>query len=123
MTNWRAVIIGFVLILGLGTVGLVLPGLGQFFAALIGGFVAGYLGGNDLLSGFWHGILAGALGSLLLAAVLWIAVSIVGFTLGPVAGTVSSLIGLGAVIIVAIVAFITAIESGVAGAVGAVVRG
>lgn len=123
MTDWRAVLIGFVLIVALGTLGLVIPGMGQFFAALVGGFVAGYLGGNDPISGFWHGLLAGSLGSLILGLILWAAVTLLSFSFGPVAGAIAGVIGIGAVIIVVVIAMITAVESGVAGAVGGVLTG
>jgi hypothetical protein len=123
MTDWSAVLIGFLSLVVLGVLGLVVPGLGQFFAALVGGFTAGYLAGGDALSGFWHGLLAGSLGSIIVGVIIWVAISFLSFSFGPVAGAISSVIGLGAVIIVFVVALITAVESGVAGAVGATLSG
>ncbi|MFC6729388.1 DUF5518 domain-containing protein, partial [Natronoarchaeum mannanilyticum] len=48
MTNWRAAVVGFLVITVLGAVGVVVPGLGQLAAGLIGGFVAGYMAGGSL---------------------------------------------------------------------------
>jgi hypothetical protein len=42
MTDWRAVLVGFAVIVGVGIVGLVVPGIGQLIAGLAGGFFAGY---------------------------------------------------------------------------------
>jgi len=123
MTNWRAAVVGFVVITVLGAVGVVVPGLGQLAAGLIGGFVAGYMAGGSLGSGAWHGLLAGSLGGIAAAAILWIGLTVIGFVGGPVGAAIGSLGGL--VLAVSIVAFsmIVALESAVAGAIGAAVAG
>lgn len=51
MTNWRAVGIGLAVEFVLGIVGLIVPGVGQFVAGLVGGFVAVILGANSAFGG------------------------------------------------------------------------
>ncbi|WIV68225.1 DUF5518 domain-containing protein [Natrialbaceae archaeon AArc-T1-2] len=118
MTNWRAVMIGFVVAVVIGIVGIALPGLGQLTAGLLGGFVAGYLAGGGLLSGFWHGLLAGALGGIVGGLIIAVAVGVAGLALGPVGGLLSGLAGVGIFGFAVLVAFIMALESGLAGAIG-----
>ncbi len=123
MTNWRAAVVGFLVITVLGAVGVVVPGLGQLAAGLLGGFVAGYMAGGSLASGAWHGLLAGSLGGIAAAAILWVGLTVIGFVGGPIGAALGSLGGL--VLAVAIVGFsmIVALESAVAGAIGAAVAG
>ncbi len=110
MTNWRAVGIGFLVMVVVGLVGLAVPGIGQLFAGLVGGFVAGYIAGGGLLSGAWHGLLAGGFAGFLLALVVGLA----GLALGPVGAVVGG--GLAVVILVGSV--FLALDSAVAGLVG-----
>lgn len=118
MTNWRAVLIGFLLAFAISVVGIALPGLGQLTAGLVGGFVAGYLAGGGLLRGFWHGLLAGALGGILLGLFVAVAVGLAGWAGGPFGGLLSGIAGLGIFGVVVIVSFVLALESAIAGAVG-----
>ncbi|WP_050047659.1 DUF5518 domain-containing protein [Halanaeroarchaeum sulfurireducens] len=116
MTNWRAVLIGFGVEVGLGLVAILLPGIGHAAAGLIGGFVAGYIAGGSLGSGAWHGLLAGALGGIVIAVFLAATVTLVGSIgagpLGPVLGGATLLIALG-------VALLLALDSALGGLVGA----
>ncbi|WP_256393576.1 DUF5518 domain-containing protein [Natronoarchaeum rubrum] len=123
MTNWRAAVVGFLVITVLGAVGIVVPGLGQLTAGLVGGFVAGYMAGGSLSSGAWHGLVAGSLGGIVAAVVLWFGLTVLGFVGGPVGAAIGSLGGL--VLALAVIAFsmIVALESAVAGAIGAAVAG
>ncbi|USZ69305.1 DUF5518 domain-containing protein [Halorussus salilacus] len=115
MTNWYAVGVGFVVELLVGAIGVVLPGLGQLTAGLLGGFVAGYLAGGGFGRGAWHGLLAGALGGIVLAVVFGLAVGALGTVglgpLGPLLGGSVFLVG-------AVLALAMGLESALAGAVG-----
>lgn len=117
MTNWRAVGIGFLIELVLSIVLVVVPGLGQLAAALIGGFAAGYVAGGGLTSGFWHGLLAGSLGGILVAVIIGLFGSAV-LGLGGGAGVA---FGLGVALFAIAVFFIISIPSAVAGVVGSAV--
>jgi hypothetical protein len=59
MTNWRAVFAGFLAELVFNLLGIF---VGIISPGIVEGLVAGYLSGTRLLSGAWHGLLAGALG-------------------------------------------------------------
>ena len=118
MTNWRAVIVGFLVATVLGLFGLALPGLGQLAAGLIGGFVAGYMAGGGLGSGFWHGLLAGALGGIVGGLLIALAVGVAGWAGGPIGGAITGVAGLGIFAIAVLVSFIMALESAIAGALG-----
>ena len=67
MTNWRAVGVGFVLLVVIGTAGVSVPAVGQLGAGLVGGFTAGYLAGGGPGRGAWHGLVAGSLAGLVVA--------------------------------------------------------
>lgn len=120
MTNWRAVLIGFVVEIVLGVVGLLLPGIGQLAAGLIGGFVAGYIAKAGLGGGAWHGLLAGSIGGIILAIFLTIAVTIIGtIGLGPFGPLLGSFTFLAAIM----VAILFAIDSAIGGAIGGLLAG
>ncbi|SEH16873.1 hypothetical protein SAMN04487967_2827 [Natronorubrum sediminis] len=118
MTNWRAVIIGFLVATVLGILGLAIPGVGQLAAGLVGGFVAGYVAGGGLLRGFWHGLLAGALGGLVGGLLIAVFVGLAGWTLGPAGGLISGAAGIGILAVAIFVSFVMALESAIAGALG-----
>lgn len=115
MTDWTAVVVGFLVELVLGTVGLVVPVLGQLTAAVIGGFVAGYMAGGGLGSGAWHGLLAGALGGLVLAVVIGVFGSTI---LGLLTGGPGAVLGLGLTAFAVVAIFLLSLPSALAGAVG-----
>jgi len=118
MTNWKAVITGFLVILLAGVVGAPL-GVGPFVAGLIGGFVGGYMAGGGFVSGGWHGLLAGSVGGILLSVALAVLVTVLTIFTGPLA-----LIGGAGVLVFGVAnTFLAAAESAVAGAVGAAIQG
>ena len=116
MTNWRAVGVGFVLLVVIGTAGVSVPGVGQLGAGLVGGFAAGYLAGGGPGSGAWHGLVAGSLAGLVVAIV----VAFFGSLLGGVAGgPLGALVGgFGLFVVLAAITLLLAADSAVAGAVG-----
>ncbi len=110
MTNWRAVVVGFLVTVFAGLVGLVVPGIGQLFAGLLGGFVAGYMAGGGLVSGAWHGLLAGGFAGFLLALVIGLG----SLALGPI----GAVVGGGVAVLVLALTFLLALDSALAGLVG-----
>ena len=121
MVNWRAVTIGFVIGLLVAIVGFALPVIGQIGAGLIGGFVAGYLAGGGLWRGAVHGLLAGALGGLFITVFVAVAITFLGVvTLQPAGGLLG---GLGIAGIGLFLAFLFALDSALAGAIGGVLGG
>ncbi len=116
MTNWRAVAVGFVLVVVVGTAGVSVPVVGQLGAGLVGGFAAGYLAGGGPGSGAWHGLVAGSLAGLTVAVVIGFFGGLVG---GVSGGPLGALVGgFGAFVVVAALTLLFAADSAVAGAVG-----
>lgn len=122
MTNWRAVGFGLAIELVLGLVGLLVPGIGQFIAGLMGGFVAGYIANTSIHSGLWHGLLAGSLGGFLLAVPIGILVSVASVGLGLTDQLGSLIAGLGTAVIVLLIAVILGANSALGGAIGSFAR-
>ena len=115
MTNWYAVIVGFVTWLVVGAIGLSAPPFGQLTAGLLAGFLAGYMAGGGAGSGGWHGLLAGSLGGIVFAAILAIGVSALGT---PGLGPLAPLLGAGVLVGGVLLALLFGLESALAGAVG-----
>jgi hypothetical protein len=121
MTDWRAVLIGLVVLLIVGAIGLTIPGIGQIGAGLVGGFVAGYLAGGGLGRGAWHGLLAGSITGVVLTLALAGLGSLVGtFGGGPFGGLLG---GAGVLLVGVFLTLLFAVDSAIAGAVGAFVKG
>ncbi|SFR50565.1 DUF5518 domain-containing protein [Halogeometricum limi] len=119
-TDWRAVGVGFLLILVVGTVGLSVPVIGQIGAGLVGGFAAGYLAGGTLGNGAWNGLIAGSLSGLVLTLLL----SLLGGALGLAGGPLGALLGGAGVFLVGLfVTVLFAVDSALAGAVGSWAKG
>ena len=116
MTNWRAVGVGFVVLVVVGTAGVSVPVVGQIGAGLLGGFAAGYLAGESPGRGAWHGLIAGSLAGFVVALV----VAFFGGLLGGVAaGPLGALVGgFGVFIVVSALTLLFAADSALAGAVG-----
>ncbi|SFS13162.1 hypothetical protein SAMN05216559_4212 [Halomicrobium zhouii] len=116
MTNWRAVLWGFVAGIVFGLLAFAIPVIGHVGAGLVAGGVAGYLAGGGLASGAWHGLLAGALDGIVLALLVSPVAALLG---GLGGGPVGSLVGgLGVVVIGVLVAAVFAIDSAIGGAIG-----
>lgn len=115
MTNWYAVIVGFIAWLVVGAIGLTVPGLGQLTAGLLGGFLAGYMARGGAGSGAWHGLLAGSLAGIVFAVILGLGISVLG---APGLGPLAPLVGGGAFVVVVTLALLFGLESALAGAVG-----
>ena len=120
-TNWRAVLIGFVVMVVVGSFGgVVIPVVGTIGGGIIGGLVAGYIAGGGAWNGTWNGLIAGGLGGIVGALLL----SFVGALVGVVAGPVGSILaGAGVFVLGTFVALLFAIPSGIAGALGGWLRG
>lgn len=119
-TDWRAVGVGFILILVVGAVGLTLPVLGQIGAGLIGGFAAGYLAGGSLGDGAWNGLLAGSISGVVLTLLLSLLGGVLGLAGGPLGGFLG---GAGVFLVGLFVTLVFGIDSAIAGAVGAWLKG
>lgn len=117
MTDWRAVIVGFLVGLVASVFAFVLPVIGHMGAGLLAGFVSGYLAGGSIGRGVWHGLLAGALGGLVVAVLLAAVVSIVGMS---ISGPFGILGGVGVFVIGATIAALLAVDSAIGGAIGGV---
>lgn len=118
MTDWRAVIRGFVTILVLGAVGLTVPGIGQLVAGFVGGIVAGYGSDGNTVSGGWHGLLAGSVGGLLVGLLVWAGIALAGLSVGPIPEVVGFLAGAGPFVIAVAITVLTAINSALGGLLG-----
>jgi hypothetical protein len=120
MTNWRAVGIGFVVLLVIGIFSPLIPVIGQIGAGLIGGFVAGYLAGGDLRRGAWHGLLAGSITGVVLTAIIAVVGSLIvaGPGMNPFGGFLG---GTGLFAIGVALTLLFALDSAIGGAVGSFV--
>ena len=63
MTNWRAVIIGFILAVFVKA----FFGHYEFIGLLIVGFIVGYIAHSGVLGGLWNAAVAGAFGTIVSA--------------------------------------------------------
>lgn len=115
MTDWRAVGWGFLVLLVVAIFGAGIPVLGQIGAGLVGGFVAGYLGGGGLGRGAWHGLLAGSLTGIVFTLLLAVAG-------GLISGPAAPIVGGGILVVGIFVTVLFAIDSAIAGAIGAVLK-
>lgn len=112
MTNWKAVLYGFVAMMLAEVLAILVPVLGHGLAGLVGGFVAGYIAGGGLVRGAWHGLLAGSLVGLLVGILL--------FATGTLLGPVGAVLGGSAFLIILAFTFLGAIPSAIAGAIGGI---
>jgi hypothetical protein len=123
MTDWRAVLTGFVVQVAVGVLGAPL-GFGPLVAGLFGGFVAGWIVGGGLARGAWHGLLAGSLGGLVVALLLWFLVTVVGVVglgFGGLPGVgIGVGVGVGVLVLAVAGALVAGVESAFAGALASV---
>lgn len=115
MTNWSAVIAGFITWLVVGAIGLTIPGLGQLTAGLLAGFLAGYMASGGFGRGAWHGLLAGSLAGIIFAVILGLGISVVA---APGLGPLAPFLGGGAFFVAVALALIFGLESALAGGIG-----
>jgi hypothetical protein len=119
MVDWKAVGLGFLAHVVLGFFAFLAPGVGHIAVGLAGGFLTGYIAEGDLLNGAWNGLIAGALGGILLAGFVAVAL---GFILELfLGGGLGFLGGAGALVVGVVVAVILAVDSAIGGAIGAAV--
>jgi len=115
MTNWKAVIIGFVLAV------IVKSFFAQyeFIGLLIVGFIVGFIAHSGALSGLWNAAVAGALGTII-SAVLFILVATFGGSLFGIFGGLTgfTISGLGSIATVVTTLVYYAIVMGITGAIG-----
>jgi len=117
MTNWNAVGVGFVVMVIAGALASGAPIIGHIGAGIIGGLAAGYLAGGGLMSGAWHGLLAGSIAGIALTVIFALVFGVIGLAGGPLGGA----LGFGGVLVAGlVVTFILAVDSALAGAIGAV---
>ena len=115
MTNWRAVIIGFILAVFVKA----FFGHYEFIGLLIVGFIVGYIAHSGVLGGLWNAAVAGAFGTIV-SAILFVILVTVGSSLTGVLGgltgfTISGIANLFEVLMELIY---YAIVMGITGAVG-----
>ncbi|MFC7202775.1 DUF5518 domain-containing protein [Haloferax namakaokahaiae] len=116
MVDWKAVAVGFVVIVVAGIVGFSVPILGHAVAGLVGGFAAGYLAGGSLENGAWNGLIAGSISGVIVTLIA----ALIGGALGLAAGPLGSLVGgFGVLAIGIFLTLIFALDSALGGAVGA----
>lgn len=115
MTDWRAVGWGFLVILVIGIFGAGVPVLGQIGAGLVGGFVAGYVAGGKWTRGAWHGLVAGSITGVVFTLLLAVGG-------GLISGPAAPIVGGGILVVGIFVTLLFAIDSAIAGAIGAALK-
>lgn len=116
MVDWKAVTVGFVIILVAGMVGFAVPVLGHAVAGLIGGFAAGYLAGGSLENGAWNGLIAGSISGIILSLFAALLGGVLGFAAGPLGSLIG---GFGVLAVGLFLTLIFALDSALGGLVGA----
>ena len=115
MTKWKAVIIGFILAVGVES----FFSHYEFVGLLIVGFITGYIAKSGILGGMWNAALAGAFGTIVCAILFVLSATLGGSLFGLFGGitgfTTSGISSLGVVISELIY---YAIVMGITGAVG-----
>lgn len=130
MTSWYAVGVGLVVLVIAGVVGVLIPGLGQLGAVLLGGATAGYVVGG-LRRGFWHGLLAGTIPGLAVVGAVAVAILVADFAFRPI-GMLLGAIGFDSIgsfftvtaygILLALTISMFAVTGGVGGVIGGGLR-
>lgn len=114
MTNWKAVIIGFILAIFVQFLGYF-----ELLGLLIVGFITGYMAKEGAMGGLWNAALAGSLGTIISTIILVIIMTIGGGLFGLTGGlfgfTVSGISGITAIIL-ELIGY--AIIMGITGAIG-----
>lgn len=115
MTNWRAVIIGFILAVFVKA----FFGHYEFIGLLIVGFIVGYIAHSRALGGLWNAAVAGAFGTIV-SAILFVILVTVGSSLTGVLGGLTgfTISGIASLFEVLMELIYYAIVMGITGAVG-----
>lgn len=118
MTNWKAVIIGFILAVMVQS----FFSHYEFIGLLIVGFITGYIAHSGALGGLWNAAVAGALGTIV-SAVLFILAATLGGSLFGIFGGITgfTLSGISGIIAVIVELIYYAIVMGITGAVGGLI--
>lgn len=115
MTNWKSVIIGFILAI------IVKSYFAQyeFIGLLIVGFIVGYIAKSGILGGLWNAAVAGALGTIV-AAILFILAATLGGSLFGIFGGLTgfTISGISSLFVVIGYLIYYAIVMGITGAFG-----
>lgn len=115
MTNWRAVIIGFILAVFVKA----FFGHYEFIGLLIVGFIVGYIAHSGVLGGLWNAAVAGAFGTIVSAILFVILVTVGGSLTGVLGGlTGFTLSGIASLFEVLKELINYAIVMGITGAIG-----
>ncbi|WP_407423749.1 DUF5518 domain-containing protein [Methanobrevibacter sp.] len=115
MTKWKAVITGFILALFVKS--FFAPY--EFIGLLIVGFITGYIAHDGALSGLWNAALAGALGTVIAAAMFILSATFGGSLFGIFGGlTGFTLSGASSIFIIIGDLIYYAIVMGITGAIG-----
>lgn len=114
MTNWKAVIVGFILAIFVQFLGYY-----ELLGLLIVGFITGFMAKEGAIGGLWNAALAGSLGTIISAILFVICVTVGGGLFGLAGGifgfTISGMSGIVAIII-ELIGY--AIIMGITGAIG-----
>jgi hypothetical protein len=121
MTDWRAVVVGFVVVVVVGIAGVSNPVVGQLGAGVGGGFAAGYVAGGGSGRGAWHGLVTGSLAGLVLAVGIARFDGLVGGVTGEPLGVLVD--GYSPVILVSALTLLFATTAALAGAIGGWLEG
>ena len=115
MTNWKAVIIGFILAVIVES----FFARYEFIGLLIVGFITGYIAHSGMLGGMWNAAVAGAFGTIV-CSILFILVATVGGSFAGIFGGLTGFTISGITIIIQIISDLIyyAIVMGITGAIG-----
>ena len=118
MTKWNAVIIGFILAVIVKS----FFAHYEFVGLLIVGFITGYLAHDGAMSGLWNAAVAGALGTIISAALFILATTFGGTLFGIFGGlTGFTISGISTIFIIIGDLIYYAIVMGITGAIGGII--
>ena len=118
MTKWNAVIIGFILAVIVKS----FFAHYEFVGLLIVGFITGYLAHDGAISGLWNAAVAGALGTIISAALFILATTFGGSLFGIFGGlTGFTISGISSIFIIIGDLIYYAIVMGITGAIGGII--
>lgn len=115
MTNWKAVIIGFILAVVVES----FFSHYEFIGLLIVGFITGYIAKSGIFGGMWNAAVAGAFGTIV-CAILFVISSTLGGSIFGIFGGLTGFTISGIVSITAVISELIyyAIVMGITGAIG-----